>query len=164
MIRKIITIAATALAIGTLTVTPPVAEAAGVNVSATVASALAITSTSPNVSTTSWTGASTAQVPFTVTVSGNQAYTNNSYYFTFTGGHSGFNLEGTAYPNLYVAYTVTGTGSDTETYISGTAGTIYYPSPGVGTGTTSSFNVNLPGTGVVTADTYADTLTVTLNT
>jgi hypothetical protein len=163
MTHKIITIAAAALAIGALSVAPRVAEAANVSVSATVSTTGAITAAT-NAITTAWTGASAAAVPFTVTVTTNDSA---GYDFTFTGTNAAsaaFFLLGTKTAN-HVVYTVTGTATgDTGAYTNGTSGSASYSGPTAPTGDVSTFNVNLPISLNVAADTYVDTLVATITT
>lgn len=156
MTRKIITLAAAALAIGTLALAPRAVEAQSIGVSAAVSTASAI-SGSTNANTVTWTGAAIQAVPFTITVVSNDTA---GYQFTFTGaGAPAFSLHGTAIPANAVAYTVTAVGGAAETYTSGTLNATVYPGPTPGPGTTSTFDVNLPIAANVTSDTYVDTIT-----
>ncbi len=160
MLRKIIGTAAI-LTLGALCVAPA-AQAANVNVSATVSTNATITATT-NATTTSWTGAAVAAVPFTVTVVSNDAA---GYQYTFTGTNAAtgaFKLFGTAIPGNSVVYTVAGTGADNESYTNGVLGTTIYPGPTPALGTTSTFNVGLPVQPNVTADAYTDILVVAVN-
>jgi hypothetical protein len=156
MIRKIISIASAAVAVGALTLVPRVADAQ-VTVTATVASATTFAVTT-DAATLTWTGAAVQAVPFSITVTSNDVA---GYVFTFTGtnGAAGgpFELAGTGGNATLVAYTVT---DATTTYTNGTAGADVFPAPTAAGGDLIPFNVHLPIQTNIQADTYGDTLIV----
>jgi hypothetical protein len=171
MFRKITTIAAAALAVGSLTVAPPVAQAAPiapatVTVTASVGSAASI-ATKQNASTSAWDGTTPTNALFIVTVISNDT---SGYSFTFTGANDSagtvFNVVN-AVGAITVPYTIIAVdGTDSpSTYLAGVTGLHSY---GGGTlaaspGLDSSFNVGLPGSGSVATGFYRDTLTVAIN-
>jgi hypothetical protein len=164
MKSKIITLAATVLAAGALSIAPAGATPAGngstgtVHVVANVLPYANITETQDAIQP-NWNGP--MNVPFFVMVDTNDQY---GYTYTFTGanpstggGPGSFALVGSANNNGYTPnYGITG--QQNETYQNGVAGTMTYnrqPFPDL-------FNVVLPDSSGLPADSYTDTLTVTV--
>jgi len=169
LFRKLIAISTAALAIGALTVTPLIAQAGpnaaqtSVVVTANV-DATATVVTSGNV-VIPWTRTAEASQPLTVGVTTNDT---EGYNFTFTSAHQNgdgkFYLLGAA-SNSYIPYTISGPNGDSSAYSSGsTANPFTYFSPSLGNQNNTAFNVNLASQTGVAADTYSDTLYITVNT
>jgi hypothetical protein len=166
MIRKIIPIAAIALAIGTLTVAPRVATAASptssVTVSAVVPTSATVTTTSATLA--SWTAANqTATFTVTVTTSDSNGWTFNFYDSSATTSNyePTYTLTGQAHSNtgqfgIFVPYA-----GANQFYLN-------EASPGTGSPkfTTSAAPITFTcsfSTPPTVADTYTDTVTVAVN-
>jgi hypothetical protein len=146
---------AAALAIGSLSVAPHAANANTIPVNITVPAYAYITSTDPNITAT-WDGQTRMAIPFSVNVMTNDYL---GYTLTFTGAYTNlsgqFGLKGT---NGAVSYNVQD--NSPQNYKTGVAGK---PVGGV-LASPPIFNLLLTGfpAGAVGADTYTDTLTVTV--
>jgi hypothetical protein len=164
MFRKITTIAAAALAIGSLTIAPHIANATTLPVEIDVPSTATITATTPPPTDTSWTGAAPDIIDFTVSVLSNDSL---GYKLTFTSANStaspAFDLMGTVKSgSAKIVYTVASTDSGTVAYGSGVPGpTLGLAAPGT---STWNFALSTVADPTVVADAYTDTITAVVST
>jgi hypothetical protein len=160
MFRKITTIAAAALAIGSLTIAPRVAEATGgnIHVSAAVPSTESLGSfTQPTLSP--WDG-SAVSIPFGFSVTTNDG---KGYTLTFSDGNStAFAVAGTRINTNTDSFTITGVTAggapDTQTYPHNAPGTIVGVSDTPGT-IAYTFTANLSQYTAAPYDVYTDDVT-----
>jgi hypothetical protein len=157
MIRRIASISVGTVAAFALAVAPQIASAQVTHVSAAVA-ALSTVTLSTDVATTTWNGSAAESDPFTVTVTTNNP---SGYQLTFTGtteATGAFEAAGGTLADGNIDYTVTDAAA--FSYTNGTEGTTIFPE--TDSGVAETFDVNWPLEAGVNADTYTDTLNITV--